>query len=145
MKIVQNIRFLAHQGLSLHGDGAEDKSNFNQLLPLRVLDDPNLLTWVQRKAEKYTSPENHNELLKIMAQSVTRDIASTVVSSVFYTLMANEVTDASNIEQVVICLRSIDDNFDAHEDFAGMYAVESIKADILIQVLYTIANESTYF
>ena len=135
MKIAQNIRFLARQGLSLRGDGAEDNSNFNQLLHLRVLDDPDLLTWVQRKAEKYTSPENQNELLKIMAQSVTRDIASTVGSSGFYTLMADEVTDASNIEQVAICLRSIDDNFDAHEDFVGMYAVESIKADILVQVL----------
>ena len=47
--------------------------------------------------------------------------------------MADEVTDASNIEQVAICLRYIDDNFDAHEDFVGMYAVESIKVDILVQ------------
>ena len=40
MKIAQNIRFLAHQGLSFRGDGAEDSSNFNQLLHLRALDDP---------------------------------------------------------------------------------------------------------
>ena len=119
----------------LHGDGAKDNSNFNQLLHVRVLDDPNLLTWVQRKAKKYTSPENQNEILKVTAQSVTRDIASTVGSSGFYSLMADEVTDASNIEQVAICLRNIDDNFDAHEDLVGMYAVESIKGDILVQVL----------
>ena len=74
-------------------------------------------------------------VLKIMAQCVTRDIAATVGSSCFYTLMADEVTDASNIEQVAICLRYIDNNFDAHEDFVGMYAVESIKADVLMQVL----------
>ena len=141
------IGFANHEKSTTHKCAVEVVVTLSQtqLLPLRVLDDPNLLTWVQRKAEKYTSPENQNELLKIMAQSVTRDIASTVGSSGFYTLMADEVTDASNIEQVVICLRSIDDNFDAHEDFAGMYAVESIKADILVQVLYTIANESTYF
>ena len=70
IKIAQNIRFLAIQGLSFCGDGTEDNSNFNQLLHLTVLDDPNLLTWVQRKVEKY-SPENQNELVKIMAQSVT--------------------------------------------------------------------------
>lgn len=80
MKIAQNIRFHARQGLSLRGDGTEDNSNFNQILQLRALDDPNLLTWMQRKAEKYTSPENQNELLKIMSQSVTQDIASTVAS-----------------------------------------------------------------
>ena len=131
----ENIRFLARQGLSLRGDGTEDNSNFNQLLHLRALDDPNLLTWVQKKAEKYMSPEIQNELLKIMAQTVTRDITFAVGSSGFYTLMADEVTDVSNIEQVAICLRSIDYNFDGHEDFVGMYAVESIKADMLVQVL----------
>lgn len=38
---------------------------------------------------------------------------------------------------VAICLRSIDDNFDVHEDFVGMYAssVECIKADVLMRVL----------
>ena len=102
MKIAENIRFLAHQGLSLRDDGTEDNSNFNQLLHLRALDDPNLLTWVQKKAEKYTTPEIQNELLKIMAQTVTRDITSAVGSSGFYTLMADEVTDVSNIEQVAI-------------------------------------------
>ena len=49
--------------------------------------------------------------------------------------MADEVTDAPNIEQVAICLRYNDDNFDVHEDFVGMYAVESIKVDVLVQVL----------
>ena len=71
MIIAQSIRFLPCQGLSLCDDDGEDNSNFNQLLDLRVLDDPSLLTWVQRKAEKYTSPGNQNELLKSMAQSVT--------------------------------------------------------------------------
>ena len=70
-----------------------------------------------------------------MAQTITWDIASAVGSSGFYILMADEVTDISNIEQVAICLQSIDDNFDAHEDFIGMYAVESIKADMLVWVL----------
>lgn len=81
MKIAENIRFLAHQGLFLRGHGTEDNSNFNQLLHLRALDDPNLLTWVQKKAEKYTSPEIQNELLKIMAQAVIWGIASAVGSS----------------------------------------------------------------
>ena len=66
----ESSTFLARQGLSLRGDGTEDNSNFNQLLHLRALDDPNLLTWIQKKAEKYTSPEIQNELLKIMAQAV---------------------------------------------------------------------------
>ena len=50
---------------------------------LRALDDPNLLTCVQKKAEKYTSPEIQNELLKTMTQTVTWDIAFSLGSSGF--------------------------------------------------------------
>ena len=32
LKIISNIRFLAHQGLPLRGDGDEDDSNFVQLM-----------------------------------------------------------------------------------------------------------------
>jgi len=38
--------------------------------------------------------------------------------------MADEVADVSNKEQVAIYLRSVDNNFDVHEDFVRMYAVE---------------------
>jgi len=69
-------------------------SNFNQLLLLRTFDDPSLLTWMQRKAKKYTSPEIQNDL-KIMAWFVTRDIAATVASSGFYTLMADKVANTT--------------------------------------------------
>ena len=34
--------------------------------------------------------------------------------------MADEVTDSSNKEQVVICFRSVDEQFEAHEDFVGL-------------------------
>lgn len=42
MKILQNVRFLARQGLPLRGDMTEDDSNFNQLLRLRSIDDSGL-------------------------------------------------------------------------------------------------------
>lgn len=48
---------------------------------------------------------------------------------------ADEVTDSSNREQVVICLHWIDETFHAHEDFIGIYKVESTGADVLIAVL----------
>ena len=46
LKICQNIRFLARQGLPLRGnwvekENAEVNSNFNQLLLFRSIDDPN--------------------------------------------------------------------------------------------------------
>ena len=46
-----------------------------------------------------------NEILQIMALKVLRGIASDMVESGYYSTMADETTDASNIEQLVICIR----------------------------------------
>ena len=49
--------------------------------------------------------------------------------------MADEVTDSSNNKQVVICFRRIDEQFEAHEDFVGMYQVDSIVSNSIVEVL----------
>ena len=61
-----------------------------------------------------------------MALKILQDIAKDINNSVFYTIMADEVTDASNHVQFVICLRLVD-----HEDLIGLYKVDNIKTDIL--------------
>jgi len=50
-----------------------------------------------------------------MALQVLREVAANLHSTTFYTIMVDETTDVSNDEQVVLCLRWVDDNFDAHE------------------------------
>ena len=74
------------------------------------LNQPEMLQWIERKACKYTSPENQNEIISIMALQVLREIASSIQKVRFFTLTADEVTDAANKEQVVICLCRVDDN-----------------------------------
>ena len=49
--------------------------------------------------------------------------------------MADEVADSSNKEQVVVCFRSVDENFEAHKDFLGLYQVDSIKSSSIVRVL----------
>jgi len=115
LKVLSNIRFLACQGLPLRGDGNEAESNFLQLFRLRGEDDPKVLDWLKKKTNKYTSPEIQNEILKLMALQVLREVAANLHSTTFYTIMVDETTDVSNDEQVVLCLRWVDDNFDAHE------------------------------
>ncbi len=39
IKVAQNIKFLARQGIAFRGDGDESDGNFMQLLHLRALDD----------------------------------------------------------------------------------------------------------
>ena len=74
-------KFLARQGIALRGDGDEKDSNFLQLLLLRSVDDPSILSFLQRKTDKYTSPQIQNELFKIMALQVLREITDLIQKS----------------------------------------------------------------
>ena len=49
--------------------------------------------------------------------------------------MADEVTDVSNKEQVVICLRHANQDLEVSEEFIGLYHVHSIKSDVLVACL----------
>ena len=94
----------------MRGDGDESDSNYIQLLQLRGEDDPKVLEWLKRRNEKYTCSDSKDEMLKIMALSVLRDLAHRIKSSVFYSIMADETTDASNREQIVIVIRHVSDD-----------------------------------
>ena len=96
LKILQNVRFLARQDLALRGDGSEENSNFVQLLRLRPEDDAFIKETINKKTDRYTSADIMNELLKIMFLNIFREIAANLQNGVWYTIMAEEVTDPSN-------------------------------------------------
>lgn len=49
--------------------------------------------------------------------------------------MADETADVSNKEQLVICIRCVDNDLTAHEEFIGMHPIERTTADVIVQVL----------
>ena len=65
---------MAHQGLPLRGDGDDSVSNFYQLSKLWGEDNPDILTFLEKKQLKHTSHEIQNEILSIMAQTILRGI-----------------------------------------------------------------------
>ena len=76
LKTLQNIMFLARQNIALRGDKDECDSNFNQLLCLRAYDDSNILNWLKKKTDKYTSGDIQNEMLEVMALQVLQNLTS---------------------------------------------------------------------
>ena len=106
-----------------------------QLLKLRGLDDPRIEAWLSKKTNKFTSHEAQNEILKVMALSTLRKIASELSQSQFFCIMSDECTDASNREQLVICIRWVDSNLEVHEEFIGLYKVENIQADTIVAAI----------
>ena len=106
-----------------------------QILHLRALDQPQLVVWLERKKDKYVSPQIQNEILGVMGTTVLREIASAIRHAQYFALMADEATDLSNKGQVVICFRSVNEEIQCHEDVVGLYQVESIKSDSIVEVL----------
>ena len=96
---------------------------------LRGDDNPKVLEWLTRRKFKYTSAKIQNGILVL---EVLRQVAT---NSSFYTIMVNETTDISNNEQVVLCLQWVDDAFNVHEEFVGLYKVHSILSDSLVAVI----------
>ena len=65
LAILGNVRYLARQALPLRGNwnletGSEENSNFYQLLKLRAEENSEILDWLRRKDDKYTSPVIQN-------------------------------------------------------------------------------------
>ena len=103
LKILSNIPFLASQALSLRSDGkGEPSSNFSQLLPLTRGRQLFLMEWAKRKGSNYTSHDMQEELLKVMALKIFRDIAAEIRSAEFCAIRANQTFDISKIQQLVI-------------------------------------------
>ena len=131
IKIIQNVRFLAREGLALRGDGDEKDSNFMQLLHLHAID-PIVSTTLEKKSGKDTTPQIQNEVLKLLYLQVMQSISSDIQCARYYSLMADEVTDTSNKEQFVVCIRWIDEDLQAHEEFVGIHHVDTIEANSLV-------------
>ena len=68
-------------------------------------EDLNIAKWVQKKQKKYTSRQIHNEILKSMALDMLRSISKDIENAIFYSVMAGEIADVPNSEQLVLCIR----------------------------------------
>lgn len=130
-KVIETIQYLARQGIAFRGDNDEE-SNFYQLLKLRVKDDGVLAS--KLKDKEYISHDIQNEIIGLMSNEVMRDLLRQIADS-YFSLICDEYTDVSNKEQLSLCLRWIDSDLEAHEDFLGFYQIPNISADTITLVI----------
>ncbi|KAI6655415.1 Zinc finger MYM-type protein 1-like [Oopsacas minuta] len=52
--------------------------------------------------------------------------------------MVDETTDLSNTEQMVLCLRHVDDDLNVHEELIGLYSLESTSVDNIMLTIQDI-------
>ena len=133
LKTVSTLRMMGRQGLPLQGL-TEEESNFYQILKLRGEDDPEIKENMVKSRNKYTCYQIQNEVIQLMALQIQRVVASRLHETKFITIMMDETPDKANKEQCVFCMRHVDDDLEVHEDFIGLYEIESTKSDVLVQV-----------
>ena len=65
---------------------------------------------------------------------VIRDLVSEIRGG-FFSIICDEYTDISNKEQVTICIRWVDKELQAHEDFFGFYNVSDNGAETMVSAI----------
>lgn len=144
--IFTTVKFLARQGLAFRGH-TDDEGNFMQLLKLRCLDNPQLSHWLERKVD-YTSPKAQNDMLTIFSHTIVRSIARDIRSHGPFAVIVDGTQDASRKEQMSVCIRHVDDDFNPYEEFVGMYEPPDTKGnttavcvkDVLIRLDLSMTN-----
>lgn len=120
--IVETIIFCGRNNIALRGhrDSGTDvevygeqsnHGNFWALMNFRVsAGDTHLRDHLQRAARNatYTSPDTQNQLINILGDHIRNIIMNKVRSSHCFTVIADEVTDCSNKEQLSIVLRYVE-------------------------------------
>ena len=81
------------------------------------------------KGDKYSSPDIQNEKLEIMGLPMLCKISKDIQYAAFFTIMAGETADISNKEQLVVCIRWVDENL-VHGYLKGMYPMERERATV---------------
>ena len=110
------------QGIPLQGHNNNYK--FTQLLYLLGTKDKNILDHLDGKVgHKYNHHDVQNELLNIMAAQVLREKLATICDHKFFSIMTDEGTDISNLEQLSFCARTVDNDLNVDEDFLKLTAL----------------------
>ena len=68
-------------------------------------------------------------MIGIMAHSALRSLLAAINSSPWFTLMADEIRDTSNREQLVICLRWVCESYKSFEDMIGLVQLQNTIAE----------------
>ena len=115
---------------------SENYGNFLELVHFRAETDAALRKHLEHapKNALYTSKTIQNELIKVIGSRIQSDIISEVKEAMFYSIIADEVTDIANREQLSLVLRYVI-NGKVKEVFTDFLEVERITGEALADAI----------
>ena len=160
VSIVEVITFCARNNLPLRGrrdneDLKSDKSiarclrgesgTFRALLAFRIHSGDEKLKEQLKNAPcnaSWISPRIQNEIIHQIGRSVQEQIAARLNKAKFFSVLCDETTDESTVEQMTVSARYVDmDALVAREDFLGFVDVTSTTGASLKASLETFLND----
>ena len=140
LSIIDAIQFLVKQGLGLRGSNWDKGSkredgNFTGLLDFLSKYNADLQSHLHNspKNARYLSPKVQNEFIKINGDLIRQSIVKECNASPFWSVMADEATDASTTEQLSVCVRYVRETstgaIEVCEEFLGFSSLPTIGAE----------------
>ncbi|XP_078494004.1 52 kDa repressor of the inhibitor of the protein kinase-like [Ciona intestinalis] len=151
--LVECLKFCGRQNLPLRGhddsgpltdpenfETAKNEGNFRAVVRFRVASgDRELLSFIKNAPRNalYLSPQIQNEVL--ICGTMIRDcLVSMVNQSIYFSVLADETTDASHEEQLSICVRFVAEENGLHgiqENFLGFVNAPVLSGEALSNLL----------
>ena len=132
LKIVLLLRGHRDDGIDWSVESPSNQGNYVQLVRFRAETDPILARHLAESPKNacHTSKSIQNELIDVVGQSIQQDVISEVQASQYYSVIADEVTDVANREELSLVLRYIFNN-EIKEVFVDFLEVERITGEVL--------------
>ena len=145
--LIKIVLLCGKQGLALRGhrddkigwtDDASDSNegNFVELVRFRAETDPVLAQHLDKSPRnaRYTSKRIQNEIVQVIGECICNDIIAEVKQAKFFSVIADEVTDTANKEELSLSLRFVHAGT-VKEVFVDFVEVERITGRVLAQTI----------
>ena len=138
--LLKCVAFCAKQGIPLRGhrdDSTASESaktgNFIQLIQFRAENDDVLHTYLETAPRNalYTSKTIQNEIISVLGSAIQDHLIQEIKAAKFYSILADEVTDCANLEQVSLVIRFVDSNKHIREEFLD-FITSQVKLLLLL-------------
>jgi hypothetical protein len=98
------------------------------------------MKWLERKTA-WTSPEIQNEVFNMAADRIVRKFAEESALRKFFSLIVDETSDCTQIEQLCFCLRTVTDDLEVEERFIGMHNLDRCDAESITNAIINILQK----
>ena len=89
----------------------------------------------RKKINKYVYSTIQNEVMQIMTLRVLREVAGNIQDVDFYSVRCHDAADVKNVSELIVCLRWVDEELEAHEEFIDLKNMQSTDADSIVREL----------